>query len=163
MEIDSTDRIAISFRENAPGSIVHNSLNFFSKLIGDINAEFFKSGDNQSQLSTTLVLRSDDHEVEYFALKDKVKKYDTETEFLASWKPKKYVPGTKMNYNGIKKPEDRAAMLAWLRTLSSSPTPLPSAAEIAKEVALLASPEEPAVDEEATDEDKEPSVDSAAH
>ena len=54
------------------------------------------------------------------------------------WKPKKYVPGTKMNYNGIKKPEDRAAMIAWLRTLSSSPEPLPNAAEIAEEAALLA-------------------------
>jgi len=57
------------------------------------------------------------------------------------WKPKKYMPGTKMNYNGIKKPEDRAAMIAWLRTLSSNPDPLPSQAEIAAELTLLAPPE----------------------
>lgn len=63
------------------------------------------------------------------------------------WKPKKYVPGTKMNYNGIKKPEDRAAMIAWLRTLASSPEPLPNAAEIAEELSVLAPPEP--VEEEA--------------
>ena len=36
-------------------------------------------------------------------------------EFL--WKPKKYVPGTKMNYIGMKKPEDRAAVVKYLQTL----------------------------------------------
>lgn len=61
------------------------------------------------------------------------------------WKPKKYAPGTKMNYVGIKKPEDRAAMVAYLRTLSPSPKPLPSATEIAAEQAELALPEEEAV------------------
>ena len=64
------------------------------------------------------------------------------------WKPKKYMLGTKMNYNGIKKPEDRAAMIAWLRTLSSSPEPMPNAAEIAEEVSLLAPPE-PEIEEAA--------------
>ncbi|MFK7839414.1 MAG: cytochrome c family protein [Bdellovibrionales bacterium] len=56
------------------------------------------------------------------------------------WKPKKYMPGTKMNYNGIKKPEDRAAMIAWLRTLGSASKPLPSQADIDAELALLAPP-----------------------
>ncbi len=57
------------------------------------------------------------------------------------WKPKKYAPGTKMSYVGIKKPEDRAAMVAWLRTLADSPKPLPNAVEIAAEEAELALPE----------------------
>jgi len=57
------------------------------------------------------------------------------------WKPKKYMPGTKMNYNGIKKPEDRAAMIAWLRTLGSSSMALPNASDIAAELTLLAPPE----------------------
>ncbi len=61
------------------------------------------------------------------------------------WKPKKYISGTKMNYNGIKSPEDRAAMIAWLRTLGSS-DPLPNEAEIAAEIAELAPPE-PEVEE----------------
>lgn len=57
------------------------------------------------------------------------------------WKPKKYAPGTKMNYIGLKKPEDRAAMVAWLRTLAPSPKALPSATQIAAEEAELALPE----------------------
>ncbi|MCB9990348.1 MAG: cytochrome c family protein [Rhodospirillales bacterium] len=57
------------------------------------------------------------------------------------WKPKAVVPGTKMNYIGIKKPEDRAAMIAWLRTLSDSPKALPSDAAIAAEQAELGAEE----------------------
>lgn len=59
------------------------------------------------------------------------------------WKPKKHIKGTKMNYVGIKKPEKRAAMVAWLRQLGSSSFPNPTAAEIAAEKAELA-PDEPA-------------------
>lgn len=62
------------------------------------------------------------------------------------WKPKAYAPGTKMNYIGLKKPEDRAALIAWLHTLGSSKG-MPSAAEIAAEEAELAPPE-PEVEEE---------------
>jgi cytochrome c len=65
--------------------------------------------------------------------------YESLNKFL--WKPKAYAPGTKMNYIGIKKPEDRAAMIAWLRTLHDAPLPLPTAAEIAAEAAELAPPE----------------------
>lgn len=35
-----------------------------------------------------------------------------------------------MTYAGIKKPEDRAAVIAYLRTLAASPAALPSQAEI---------------------------------
>lgn len=41
------------------------------------------------------------------------------------WKPKTYVKGTKMGFAGIKKVEDRAAIVAYLRTLASNPAPLP--------------------------------------
>jgi cytochrome c len=40
-------------------------------------------------------------------------------------KPKEYVPGTKMVFAGLRKEGDRAALLAYLRTLSSEPAPLP--------------------------------------
>lgn len=33
------------------------------------------------------------------------------------WKPKKHIKGTKMNYAGMKKPEDRAAMVKYLQSL----------------------------------------------
>ena len=51
------------------------------------------------------------------------------------WKPQATVPGTKMNYLGLKKPEDRAALIAYLRTLSDNPTPLPSDQDIQTEQA----------------------------
>ncbi|MCB9987924.1 MAG: cytochrome c family protein [Rhodospirillales bacterium] len=39
-------------------------------------------------------------------------------------KPKAMVPGTKMTYAGMKKAEDRAALIAWLREQADSPLPL---------------------------------------
>jgi cytochrome c len=40
--------------------------------------------------------------------------------------PKKYIPGNKMTFPGLKKATDRANVIAYLRTLSASPQPLPS-------------------------------------
>ncbi len=40
--------------------------------------------------------------------------YDALNKFL--WSPKKAIPGTKMTFLGIKKPEDRAAVIKWLET-----------------------------------------------
>ncbi len=54
------------------------------------------------------------------------------------WKPKAYASGTKMNYMGVKKPDDRAAVLAYLRTLADAPAPLPSDADIAAEAPATA-------------------------
>ena len=41
------------------------------------------------------------------------------------WKPKKYVKGTKMSFVGLKKAKDRAALIAYMRSLSDNPQPLP--------------------------------------
>jgi len=49
--------------------------------------------------------------------------YESLNEFL--YKPKDYVPGTKMSFAGLKKTKDRADLIAYLRTLSGSPVPLP--------------------------------------
>jgi cytochrome c len=84
--------------------------------------------------------------------------YEDLNQFL--WKPKKFIDGTKMNYVGLKKPEDRAALIAWLRTLSSSPKALPSAAEIAKEAVDLVPAEEEGVDGAGAEEAKAPSAES---
>lgn len=40
-------------------------------------------------------------------------------------KPKQFVPGTKMGFAGLKKDKERADLIAYLRTLSDSPAPLP--------------------------------------
>jgi cytochrome c len=51
--------------------------------------------------------------------------------FLA--KPKGYISGTKMNFAGLKKPKDRANLIAWMRAKADSPAALPSADDIAAE------------------------------
>lgn len=43
--------------------------------------------------------------------------------FLAS--PKGFAKGTKMSFAGLKKPQDRAAVIVFLRALSDQPKPLP--------------------------------------
>lgn len=83
---------------------------------------------------------------------DGVWDYSALNHFL--WKPKSYIAGTKMNYAGLRKPEDRAAMIAWLRTLSGSVATLPTEGDIAAEIAKLAPPvvEEIPVEEETAEE-----------
>lgn len=51
------------------------------------------------------------------------------------WKPKAYAAGTKMSFVGLKKPEDRAAVIAYLRSINNAPAP--TEAEIAKDKADL--------------------------
>ncbi len=64
--------------------------------------------------------------------------YEELNKFL--YKPKAYAKNTKMSFAGLKKGEDRAALLAWLRLQSDSPKALPTAGEIATEEADLAPP-----------------------
>jgi cytochrome c len=40
-------------------------------------------------------------------------------------KPKEWAPGTKMSFAGLKKIQERADLIVYLRSLSSSPAPLP--------------------------------------
>ena len=61
------------------------------------------------------------------------------------WKPAAYAKGTKMTYPGLKKPQDRANVIAYLRSQADSPAALPSDAEIAAE----APKDEPAADAKA--------------
>ena len=49
--------------------------------------------------------------------------YDALNHFL--WKPKDYADGTKMAFAGLRKPEDRANIIAYLRAQDDSPEPLP--------------------------------------
>ena len=71
------------------------------------------------------------------------------------WKPSAYAKGTKMTFPGLKKPQDRANVIAYLRTLADSPAALPSEADIAAEapkaeVAADAKPGAPANAAEST-------------
>lgn len=49
--------------------------------------------------------------------------YETLNQFL--YKPKKWMPGTIMAYAGIRKDQDRANVIAYLRSLEDSPAALP--------------------------------------
>ena len=49
--------------------------------------------------------------------------FDSLDAFLA--KPKDFAPGTKMSFAGLKKPEDRANLILYMRDQSDSPAPLP--------------------------------------
>ena len=49
--------------------------------------------------------------------------YDELSSYLAS--PKAWAPGTKMTFAGLSKPEERANVIAYLRSKSDSPPPLP--------------------------------------
>ena len=55
--------------------------------------------------------------------------YENLNHFLT--KPSDYVPGTKMNFAGIRTAEERADILAYLQTLSATPVPFPAAEEAA--------------------------------
>ena len=79
--------------------------------------------------------------------------YEELNKFL--WKPKAYAKETKMTYAGLKKPEDRAAVIAYLRTMDDSQSPLPSQGEIDQEAKDLAPPVADAAAGQASTETKE--------
>jgi cytochrome c len=56
------------------------------------------------------------------AMGDKTWTFDELNEFL--YAPRDHIPGTKMTFAGIKNDQDRANVIAWLRTLSDDPVPL---------------------------------------
>lgn len=58
-------------------------------------------------------------------LSDQTWGYENLDAFLAA--PKAWAPGTKMAYAGLKKADDRAELIAYLRGLSNDPQPLPEA------------------------------------
>lgn len=51
--------------------------------------------------------------------------YENLDRFLTS--PKEFAPGTKMSFAGLSKPDQRANVIAFLRSLSANPIPLPAA------------------------------------
>ncbi len=59
------------------------------------------------------------------ALKDKGGEWSYQDLDRFLTKPKDFVPGNKMTFAGLKKAKDRAAVIAFLRSLSASPKPLP--------------------------------------
>jgi cytochrome c len=53
--------------------------------------------------------------------------YDDLNQFIAN--PKAFIPGTAMGFAGIPKETERADVIAYLRSLSDNPVPLPTASK----------------------------------
>ena len=80
------------------------------------------------------------------------------------WNPKKHIKGTAMGFAGLKKVEERADLLVYLRTFADTPVPLPEVTEQTAETpeAAPASGEEaPAASEEAPAEEAPASTEEA--
>lgn len=62
---------------------------------------------------------------------------------LSAWlkSPKTYLPGTKMAFAGLSKPDERAAVIAYLNSKSDSPLPLPA---VPAEATAVPTAEQPA-------------------
>lgn len=58
--------------------------------------------------------------------KEKGGTWDYESLNILLHKPRAFVQGTKMSFVGLKNDQERADVIAYLNTLSDSPTPLPS-------------------------------------
>jgi cytochrome c len=91
--------------------------------------DFTKGGPNKIGPNLWGVVGRQAGSHEGFAYSDAVKglgkpwELATIDQFIYS--PKDYAKGTKMTFIGLKKPEDRAALLRWLRDQSDSPVELP--------------------------------------
>ncbi len=85
--------------------------------------------------------------------------YDHLDHFIAA--PKGLIRGTVMGFAGLKNPQDRADIIAYLHTLSDNPAPLPEV-----ETDAAAAPEEPAAEEAAPEapaaEAEEPAAEEPA-
>ncbi len=69
---------------------------------------------------------------------------------LSNWlaNPKDYAAGNKMSFAGLKKPDERAAVMLWLNAQSANPLPIPAAP--AEEAPAEEAPAEDAAPEETT-------------
>jgi cytochrome c len=83
--------------------------------------------------------------------------YEHLDEFLLS--PKGLVRGTAMGFAGLKDPQDRANVIAYLRSLSENPAPLP---EVEAEAAEAAAEGEAPAEAEAPAENAAPAADAPA-
>lgn len=80
--------------------------------------------------------------------------YEDLNQFL--YKPRDYAPGTKMTFVGLRSPEDRAAVIAYMRSVTDNPPALPEPEEAAAE-----DEEKPAENGDESAEDGEKSGENA--
>ncbi|MBP2315143.1 c-type cytochrome [Azospirillum soli] len=90
---------------------------------------FDKGGANKVGPNLYGIVGAKHGHIDGFAYSDAIKgkagdwNYDELNKFL--YDPKAYAPGTKMTFAGLKKDQERANVIAYLRSLSDNPAPLP--------------------------------------
>ena len=98
---------------------------------------FTKGGQNKVGPALWNIVGAPKASIEGFAYSDALRAVGGQWDYVALnaflYKPKAAIKGTKMNFVGLKKPLDRANMIAYLRSFSDNPAPLPTEAEIAAE------------------------------
>jgi cytochrome c len=88
-----------------------------------------------------------------FAAQEEIWTYEHLAGFLEN--PRGYVPGTTMAFAGIRNVEEKANLIAYMRTLSNDPAPLPEVEEVSEEAEAPAENGE-TVAEEAVETEAEP-------
>ena len=103
---------------------------------------FEKGGQNKVGPALWNIVNADKAAVDGFGYSTALAEMDGNWDYQALngflYKPKAYLAGTKMNFAGLKKPQERANVIAYLRSLADSPAALPSDADIAAEASQLA-------------------------
>lgn len=91
---------------------------------------FDKGGPNRVGPNLFAIVNAPHAHAAGFAYSDVLKRmsnepweYEDLNAFLAN--PRAYAPGTKMNFAGIRSVQERANVIAWMRTLADTPAPLP--------------------------------------
>jgi len=107
--------------------------------------DFTKGGPNKIGPNLYGIVNNKKAHKEDFAYSDSIKDMGSKGEhwdykslnaFL--FKPAAYAKGTKMTFPGFKKAQDRADVIAYLRTLADAPAALPSAADVAADTPAVA-------------------------
>jgi len=98
---------------------------------------FTKGGANKTGPALWNIVNADKGAIDGFGYSTALAGADGVWDYVALngflYKPKAYLAGTKMNFAGLKKPQDRANMIAYLRSMADSPVALPTDADIAAE------------------------------
>ena len=98
---------------------------------------FEKGGQNKVGPALWNIVNAPKGQIDGFAYSEALAGFGGAWDYVALnaffYKPKAYISGTKMNFAGLKKPADRANLIAYLRSQADQPAALPTSDEITAE------------------------------